>query len=130
MAVEHSDAALSAATDGLLGLLGEGAKLNLRLAGSLASPGTIAATLLFGYPAFGDAVAGLATANAMTQDSDAVGNATAVANGSFETSGDSMVLHFAVAASGSDLNLTGGLTIAAHDIVSITTPITYKIMAA
>lgn len=133
MAVEHSDEALNAATDGVLGLLGEAAKLNLRIAGTLASPGAIAATLIFGFPAFGAAGAGdpgKATANAMTQDSDAVGNASAVANGSFETSGDSMIIHFAVAASGSDLNLTGGLTIAAHDIVSITTPITYTAMEA
>lgn len=130
MAVEHSNEALSAATDGVLGLLGEGAKLNLRIAGSLATPGAIAATLTFGYPAFGSAVDGLATANAITQDSDADGNAAAVANGSFETSGDSTIIHFAIAASGSDLNLTGGLTIALHDIVSVTTPITYKVMEA
>jgi hypothetical protein len=58
------------------------------------------------------------TANAITSDTNATGNASAVATATLETSGGTVVVHCAVAASSSDINMSGGLTIGAGDTVS------------
>lgn len=129
MAVEHDNLARDAAVDAVLGLLGEGAKLRLRLAGTISAPGTIVSTLLFSTVPFADSSGGTAIANSIASDANATGNATAVGSGSFDTSGDTVIIYFQVAATGSDLDLTGGLTIAPGDIVSVTTPITYTMLA-
>jgi len=126
MAVTISNEAHAAGTDGVLGLIGSFGFLKLRLAGTLGSPGAAAATLAFSETAFLPAASGgVATADAITSDSNAVGNATAVANATMETSGGTVVVHFGVAASGSDANLTNGLIIAAGDIVSCSS-LTFK----
>lgn len=130
MAVTHPDESINAATAAVLDLLGEGAKLKLRTAGTLGTPGDAACTLLFGFPAFGDPVAGVATANAITPDSNATGQASAVATGTFETSGDDIIVHFAVTEASGDLDLSGGLTIAAGEVVSVLTSITYSALGA
>jgi hypothetical protein len=77
--IVHSAQACNAATDAVLALLGAGGFLRFRLAGTLASPGTVVASLPLATPAFGPASQGVAVANAMTADSDAVGNASPVA---------------------------------------------------
>ena len=59
-----------------------------------------------------------ATANAITSDTNATGNASAVATATLETSGGTVVIHCAVAASSSDINMSNGLTVAAGDTVS------------
>lgn len=61
---------------------------------------------------------GVLTFSAITSDTNATGNASAVAAATLQTSADSVQLHCAVAASGSDINMTGGLTIGAGDTVS------------
>jgi hypothetical protein len=67
------------------------------------------------------------TFSAITSDTNATGNASAVATATLETSGGTVVVHCAVAASGSDINLTGGLTIGAGDTVSCSS-LTYTAM--
>lgn len=129
MAVTHSTAARNAATDAVTALIGATGKLKFRLSGTVSSPGTAAATLTFSATAFGASSSGTATANAITSDSSATGNASAIANATLETSGGTVVIHCAVAASGSDINHTGGPTINAGDTVACSA-LTYTALSA
>ena len=125
MSVTHSNAALSAATDAVTALIGASGNLKFRLTGTVGSPGTAVATLPLSATAFPASTAGLATANAITSDTNATGNASAVATATLETSGGTVVIHCAVAASGSDINMSNGLTVANGDTVSCSS-LTYK----
>lgn len=118
MAVTHSTAFRNTVCDALTTALGASPKIKLRLSGTVSAPGTAAATLTMSATPFPAASGGSMTANAITSDTNATGNATAVANATLETSAGTVVCHFAVAASGSDMNLTNGLTINAGDTVS------------
>lgn len=129
MAVTHSTAARNAATDAVTALIGASGNLKFRLSGTVGSPGTAVATCPLSATAFGASSSGTATANAITSDTNAAGNASAVANATLETSGGTVVIHCAVAASGSDINLTGGLTINAGDTVSVSS-LTYTALPA
>jgi hypothetical protein len=129
MAVTHSTAALNAATDAVTALIGASGNLKFRLTGTVGSPGTAVATLPLSSTAFGSASAGVATANAITSDTNATGNASAVATATLETSGGTVVIHCAVAASASDINMTNGLTVASGDTVSCSS-LTYKAINA
>lgn len=129
MAVTHSTAARNAATDAVTALIGASGKLKFRLTGTVSSPGTAVATLSLSATAFAAASTGTATANAITSDTSATGNASPVATATLETSGGTVVIHCAVAASGSDINMTGGLTVGAGDTVSCSS-LTYTALSA
>jgi hypothetical protein len=129
MAVTHTTAARNAATDAVTALIGASGNLVFRLTGTVGSPGTAVATLPLSVDAFGDSSSGTATANAITSDTNATGNASPVATASLQTSGGTLVIHCAVAASASDINLTNGLTIAAGDTVSCSS-LTYAALPA
>lgn len=129
MAVTHSTAARNAATDAVTALIGASGRLRFRLTGTVSSPGTIVATLNLSATAFGASSAGTATANAISNDSSAAGNASPVATATLETNAGTVVIHCAVAASGSDINMTGGLTIASGDTVSCSS-LTYTALGA
>jgi hypothetical protein len=129
LAVTHSTAARNAATDAVTALIGASGNLVFRLTGTVGSPGTAVATLPLSADAFGDSASGTATANAITSDTNATGNASPVATASLQTSGGTLVIHCAVAASASDINLTNGLTIAAGDTVSCSS-LTYAALPA
>ena len=129
MAVTHSTAARNAATDAVTALIGASGKLKFRLSGTVGSPGTAVATLSLSTTAFAAASSGTATANAITSDTNATGNASAVATATLETSGGTVVIHCAVAASGSDINMTNGLTVASGDTVSCSS-LTYTALSA
>lgn len=129
MAVTHSTAARNAATDAVTALIGASGKLVFRLSGTVGSPGTAVATLNLSATAFGASSSGTATANSISSDTNATGNASAVANATLQTSGGTVVVHVAVAASGSDINLTNGLTIGAGDTVSCSS-LTYTALSA
>lgn len=118
MATTHSTAARNAATDAVTALIGASGRLRFRTAGTVGAPGTSVANLGLSATAFGASAAGTATANAIASDTNAAGNATAVSTATLETSGGTVVIHCAVAASGSDINMTNGLTITAGDTVS------------
>ena len=118
MAVTHSTAARNAATDAVLALIGVSGKLVFRLAGSVTAPGAAAATLSLSATAFAASSVGTAVANAITQDSNAVGNAAQVATATLQTSGGTIVLQCSVAASGSDINMSNGLFVAPGDQVA------------
>src|SRR4051794_35230978 len=91
-----SDAAASAEVDALTALLNNGylriyngvqpADANTPLAGQ-----TLLAELRFGNPAFGAGVAGVATANAITSDTDADANGTATWYRCFKSDGTTVV---------------------------------------
>jgi hypothetical protein len=129
MAVTHSTAARNAATDAVTALIGASGNLVFRLTGTIGAPGTAVATCPLSADAFGDSSSGTATANAITDDTNATGNASPVATASLQTSGGTLVIHFAVAASGSDFDLSGGLTITAGDTVEVTA-LTYTALPA
>jgi hypothetical protein len=127
MAVTHPTAFRDTVADLVDSSLGTTAKLVFRLSGSAGSPGTAVATLAFGNPAFGSSSSGTITANSITSDTNATGNASPVATATMETGAGTVIVHCAVAASGSDINLTGGLTIGAGDTVSCSS-LTYTAM--
>ena len=129
MAVTHSTAARNAATDAVTALIGASGRLRFRLTGTVSSPGTSVANLALSATAFGASSGGTATANAITSDTNAAGNASPVATATLETSGGTVVIHCQVAASGSDINMTNGLTVAAGDTVSCSS-LTYTALSA
>lgn len=129
MAVTHSTAARNAATDAVTALIGTSGNLVFRLSGTVGSPGTAVATLPLSATAFGASSSGTATANSITSDTNATGNASAVATATLQTSGGTVVIHCAVAASGSDIDLTNGLTVASGDTVSCSS-LTYTALSA
>jgi hypothetical protein len=127
MAVTHPSAFRTTVADLVTSTLSTAGKLKFRLTGTAASPGTAAATLSLSNPAGAGASAGVLTFSAITSDTNATGNASPVATATLETSGGTVVVHCAVAASASDINLTGGLTIGAGDTVSCSS-LTYTAM--
>jgi hypothetical protein len=129
LAVTHSNAALSAATDAVTALIGVSGRLRFRLTGTVGAPGTSVANLALSATAFPASTAGLATANAIASDTNAAGNASPVATATLETSGGTVVIHCAVAASASDINMTNGLTVASGDTVACSS-LTYKAIPA
>ncbi len=130
MAVTHSTAARNAATDAVTALIGASGKLVFHISpSSVGTPGTVVATLPLSATAFAAASGGVATANAITSDTNAAGNAGAVAFASLQTSGSAVVIHCAVAASASDINMSNGLTVAAGDTVSCSS-LTYTAMGS
>jgi hypothetical protein len=131
MAVTHSTASRNLATDAVVDQLdGAGSKLVFRLAGgSVGSPATAVSTLTFATPAFGASSSGTATAGTIASDTNATGNASPVATATLETSGGTVAIHCAVAASGSDINMTNGLTVASGDTVSCSS-LTYTALSA
>ena len=129
MAVTHSTAARNAATDAVTALIGANGRLAFRLTGTVSAPGTVVALLPLSATAFGASSSGTATANAITSDTNATGNASAVATATLQTNAGTVVIHCAVAASGSDINMTNGLTVAAGDTVSCSS-LTYTALSA
>jgi hypothetical protein len=129
MAVTHSTAAQNAATDAVTALLGASAHLKFRLSGTIGAPGTIVANLVMSATPFGASSSGTATANAITSDTNATGNASPVATATLQTSGGTVHIHCAVAASASDINMTNGLTVASGDTVTCSS-LTYKALTA
>ena len=129
MAVTHSTAARNAATDAVTALISTSGNLKFRTSGTIGAPGTAAATLPLSSTAFAASSSGTATANAITSDTNAAGNASAVATATLETSGGTVVIHCGVAASGSDIDMTNGLTVASGDSVTCTS-LTYTALSA
>ena len=127
MALTHSAAAKNAATDAVTALIGASGNLVFRATGTLGAPGTAVATCPLSADAFADASSGTATANAITSDTNAAGGTVATAT--LQTSAGTVVIHCAVAASGSDINMSNGLVITAGDTISVSS-LTYSALAA
>ena len=121
MAVSHPTAVRNAMSDWLLAQLNVGGpgKLKMRIAGTADAPGAAAATLTLAATAFGATAAGTATAAAIASDTAAAGNASPIANATLETAAGVVKVHVGVAASGSDINVGGGLVIGAGDTVAM-----------
>ena len=125
MAVTHSTAAKNAATDAVTALIGTSGFLTFRTT----LGGTTVATLPLSATAFAASVGGTAAANGITSDTNAAGSGTPVAFAALQTSGNVIVINCAVAASGSDINMTNGLTVATGDTVSCSS-LTYAALNA
>jgi len=93
MTITISTAAHNAATNAVTALIGASGYLRYRTAGTLASPGAIVATLGLSADAFADSVAGVATANAITSDTNANGNVAAVTTATVEKSDGTIIIH-------------------------------------
>lgn len=135
MAVTHTTAVRDGITNHIVEQLDVGGPglLVFRLAGTAAAPGTAIASLSLGVPAFGasgaqgpagagtePATAGRAYATGISSDTNATGNASPVATATLTlANGTTVIVHCAVAASGSDIDMGGsGLTIATGATVS------------
>lgn len=130
MTLAHSTTARDNATNAVVDLLdAAGSKLVFRVGGTLGAPGAAAATLTMATPAFGASASGTATAGAIASDTNATGNASAVSKFSLETSVGTVHIYGDVAASGSDINMSNGLTIANGDTVSCSA-LTYTALSA
>lgn len=123
MSVTHAGSAKDAATNAVIALLGANARLKFHPVGStVAAPGTAVANLAMtnnangGFTAASGATTGTATAAAIASDTNATGGTVAFA--SLQTSGGAAIIHCAVAASGSDINMSNGLVVAPGDTVS------------
>jgi hypothetical protein len=126
MAVTHSTASRDLATNAVVDQLdGAGSKLCFRISAA----GAIAATLVGSTPFFGASSSGTATAGAISSDTNAAGNASAVSHATLQTSGDVIAITCQVAASGSDIDFTNGLTVGAGDTVACSS-LTYTALAA
>jgi len=124
-----STAAINAACNAIVDLIDAGAGAGTIVLRTAADAEV--ARLTFSDPAFGAASAGTATANAITNDSDAAGSASAVTKFTVEDSDLTEVFNGAVAESGSDLNIDdgtpgGGVIINVNAVVSISS-ITFTI---
>jgi hypothetical protein len=82
---------------------------------------TEVATLTFGTPAFGAAAAGVATANAIADDTNATGGTATIAN--FVTSGAAEIVECSVGTGTGDISLSTNV-ITAGATVSVS-PLTY-----
>lgn len=119
MAITLTANARNAACDGIVDLVDAGAgagTLEIKTAASTVAGTSEAATLTFTDPAFGAAAAGVATASAITDDTNATGG-TASDYTVFD-SNSAAVWQGSVSTSGADLNLSS-TTIGASDTVSI-----------
>lgn len=125
MATTHTTTFRNLVAD-LIGDTVDSGKLVFRITGSTANtPTTAVATLTLNAAAFPPASAGVITAAAITSDTNAVGGTVAFAT--LETSASVVKFHCAVAASGSDINMTNGLVVGAGDTVTCTS-LTYTAM--
>ena len=122
MSVTHTTTVRNGIADYVTNLIDAGTdgKLVIRLAGTAASPGTEVARLTFSATAFGGSTGGQADAAAITADTAATGNASAVSTATLEDSAGNVAAHCSVGAtsSGEDIELSS-TTIAANDTVSI-----------
>lgn len=113
MAVTHATATRDGIANYVVGLLNNGT-IQFQTAAS-----AVVATLTFGATAFGAASTGVSTANAITSDTDAAGNASEVTKAVIRSSAPATVLECAVAVSGSDINISK-IIIDAGDTVELT----------
>jgi hypothetical protein len=119
MTVSHAASARAAATDAVTALLGTNARLKFHPTGAtLAVPGTVLANLPLTATANGGFSTGGATATAGAITSDTAAVAGTVAAATLQTSGSVAIILCAVAASGSDINMSNGLVLATNDTVS------------
>ena len=120
--LQISDTAANAAVNALAALANSG---SLKLyttpqpanANTAVISQTLLATLTFGATAFGNAVAGVATANSITSGT-AVANGTAVWFRVFKTDGTTVVFDGTVGTAGCDLNMNSNI-IASGAIVAV-----------
>lgn len=85
------------------------------------SSNTLLAELTFGPTAFGAASNGVATANAITQDSSIDASGTATFFRTFESNGTTVVFQGTVGASGADMNVSPSISLIQGGTFSIST---------
>lgn len=118
MAVTHSTAARNAAADAVVDLLDAGTPPGSLV--FLTSGDVSVCSIAFETTAFGASSSAVAT---MAQGAGKTSNgATAgtIAKAEFRNAAGTAVIFCAVATTGSDINIPGGLTLATNDTVSIT----------
>jgi len=122
MAITHATATRNGIADYVVDLI-DGGTGNGTL--EFQTGATEVATCTFGSPAFDAAGAaggnadGVATANTITDDTNATGNASPIDSFEIKDGDGNVILSGAVATSGADINLTS-LTVSAGETVSVT----------
>lgn len=118
MAVTLQTSARNAACDAIVDLVDAGAgagTLEFKTSGGTSTQGNgEVATLTFSDPAFGSASTGVATASAITSDTNATGGTTTQAY--FYDSNGNPVLACSVGTSGSDINLSNNVVVAGETV--------------
>lgn len=117
MAVTHALAFRSSLASLCNSALGTSGRLVFRVGGTVDAPGSAAANLTLSANA-GTVNNGTLTFGNITSDTNATGNASAVSVATLEAANGTVVCQCNVAASASDINMSGGLTISAGDTVS------------
>jgi len=125
MATTHPTAVRDTVCNLVVDSLDPSGNLVFRTTGTANAPGTAVATLPLSATAFGASSSGVATASAITSDTNAAGGTVATAT--LQTSGGTVKIHCAVAASGSDINFSNGLAVTAGDTVACSS-LTYEAM--
>lgn len=126
MAFKISNTAANAAVDAIAALLNTGyfriySGTQPASADTALSGNTLLAELRFGATAFGAGVAGVATANAITQDSSADATGTASFFRAFKSDGTTVVCDGSVGASGSGADaIIDSTAVQANTIVQVT----------
>lgn len=116
MAVTHTTALRSIVAN-LIGDATDSGNLVFRITGSSANGvASAVATLALSSAAFGAAASGVITAGTITADASAAGGVAAFAT--LEAAAGTVMAHCAVAASGSDIDFSNGVTVTAGDTVS------------
>lgn len=121
-AVTHPTTVRNSLADTVVDLIDAGAGAGTLVIATSASPAVEVATLTFSDPAFGAASSGTATANAITDDTNATGGTAAQFIA--EDSNNVDVFYGSVGTSGADINLSS-VSIGAGDTVSISS-LTYS----
>lgn len=109
MAVTHETAVRNAAATAVINQLIAGSTYTGPLIRLKTAAAAVAATLTMSATPFGAVANGSATANAISPDTSAAGNASNVTNGTITDRNGTSCINFAVATSGSDLNLNSVL---------------------
>jgi predicted ATP-grasp superfamily ATP-dependent carboligase len=115
MSVTHEDNVRNAMANAAVDLIDVGAGANGTLEFQTAANAEVA-TLGFSATAFGDAASGVATANAISDDTDATGGTTTKAV--LKDKDGNAVINCSVGTSGEDINLSNNV-IAAGDTVQV-----------
>jgi hypothetical protein len=116
MAVTHSTAARTVLADAAVDLVDVGGAGTIEF---LTSGDVHVATVTLSNPGFGAAASGVATMSGAPKVS-AAASAGTIAKAEIRNNGGTAVILCACGTSGSDINIPGGLTLAASDTVTIT----------
>lgn len=125
MAVTHSASLRNTLAEAVRTAIGATtARVGFHVGGTVDAPGPLAAQIV--NVTFGAASSGQIATSSDYSDTNATGNASPVTKCSLANSSNTVAVYCDVAASGSDVNMSGGLTINSGDTVTISSGFYYQ----